>query len=132
MSKWYETGNQRSYALFKDAANNLTFIISDDGTNEYSIADGAANYDDSKWFFVVGRFDPNDELALFVNGTWYTDTTGIQAAIYDSTEAFEFGRKNRTDYLDGRMCDSFLCACAVPDVFIEAMYAHTKSMFMGR
>ncbi len=132
MCKWYETGNLRSYALFKSATNKFTFIVSDDGTNEYSVDDGGVNYAIDKWFYVVGRFTPNNELAIFVNGSWYFNKIGIPPAIYDSTEAFDFGRKNHTDYLDGRMCHAFLCAHSVPDTFIEAMYAHSRAMFMAR
>ena len=132
MCKWLEAGNERSYALFKDASNQLTFIVSDDGTNEYSIDDGGANYATGQWFYVVGRFTPNNELALFVNGTWYYETVGIPAGIFDSAEALDFGRKNHTDYLDGRMSDAFLSACSVPTRFIEAMYAHSRGMYMSR
>jgi len=132
MCKWLEAGNLRSYALFKDAANKFTFIVSDDGTNEYSVDDGGVNYATGKWFYVVGRFTPNNELAVVVNGAWYLDNVGISAEIYDGTEALDFGRKNHTDYLDGRMCQAFLSADSVPNWFIEAMYAHSKGMFMAR
>jgi hypothetical protein len=132
MCKWLEAGNLRSYALFKDASNKLTFIVSDDGTNEYSVDDGGANYVKDAWFYVVGRFTPNNEMALFVNGTMYLDNVGIPAEIYDSTEALDFGRKNHTDYLDGRMTQAFLSACSVPNRFIEAMFAHSRGMFIAR
>jgi hypothetical protein len=130
--KWLEAGNLRSYALFKDASNKFTFIVSDDGTNEYSIDDGGVNYAEDTWFYVVGRFTPNNEMALFVNGTWYLDNIGIPAAIFDSTEALDFGRKNHTDYLDGRMSDAFISGCSVPTRFIETMFAHSRAMFMAR
>jgi hypothetical protein len=132
MCKWLEAGNLRSYALFKDANNKLTFSVSDDGTNVYSVDDSAANYATGKWFYVAGRFTPNNELAIFINGTWYLNNIGIPAEIYDGTEALDFGRKNHTDYLDGRECHNFLCGYAVPNTFIEAKYAHSKAMFMAR
>jgi hypothetical protein len=132
ISKWLEAGNLRSYVLYKNADNDFVFSISNDGTNVTTIDDAAVNYTTSKWFFVVGRLDPNNSLDVFVNGLWYSNVTSIPNDIYDSTEAFEFGRYNRTNYLDGRMCQAFLCAYALSNTFIEALYAHSKAMFMSR
>lgn len=131
MSKW-GVNDEQSYALYKTAGNVLTFAITNDGTTDVAIGDAAANYAIGKWFYIVGRFTPSMEMALFVNGTWYLDATDIPPSIYDSTTAFELGRFGGGNYLDGRMCQSFLCGYAVPDRFIEAMYAHSKAMFMSR
>lgn len=131
MSKW-GASDEQSYMLYKTAGNVLTFDITEDGTTDVVIGDGAANYAISQWFYVVGRFTPSVEMALFVNGTWYLKDTSVPALIYDSTTAFELGRYGGANYLDGRMCHAFLCGYAVPDRFIEAMYAHSKAMFMSR
>jgi hypothetical protein len=131
MSKW-GVNDEQSYMLYKTAGNALTFAITNDGSTPFTIGDAVANYAVGQWFYVVGRFTPNIELALFVNGTWYLDVTDIPPNLYDSTTAFELGRYGGGNYLDGRMCHSFLCGYAVPDRFIEAMYAHSKAMFMSR
>jgi hypothetical protein len=129
MGKWMEAGNQRAYVLRKLDSDKLSFDISIDGSVETTINDGGANYAISHWFFIVGRFTPSTELALFVNGTWYSEDTSIPASIHNSTNDFYVGRYNGTNYLDGRMCHMFLSAYAIPDVFIEANYAHTKALF---
>lgn len=132
ISKWYTTGNKRSYVLYKNSDNDFVFSISNDGTNVTTIDDAAANYAEGAWFFVAGRLTPEASLSVFVNGTWYSNVTDIPNDIYDSDEPLDFGRYNRSNYLDGRMCQAFLCAYAVPNRFIEAMYAHSKAMFMAR
>jgi hypothetical protein len=132
ISKWLEAGNLRSYVLYKNAANSFVFSISSNGTAVTTITDSVANYGAGEWFFVAGKLTQGDKLSLFVNGTWYTNVTTIPMGIYDSTEALDFGRYNHSNYLDGRMCHAFLCGYAVPDWFIEALYAHTKSMFISR
>lgn len=132
ISKWYETGNQRAYVLYKSAANVLTFSVSDDGENVFSITDFGANYVDSQWFYVVGRFTSITEMALFVNGLWYREPITSPATLKNSTEAFEIGRYNRTNYLDGRVSHAFICAYAVPDRFICAMFAHSRAMYMSK
>jgi hypothetical protein len=132
LSKWLEAGNERSYVLYKTAGNAFTFSISTDGTAVTTVGDVAANYAISKWFFIVGRFAPSSQLALFVNGIWYTNVAAIPATIHSNQVMLNAGRYNESNYLDGRMCHSFLCSSAVPNVFIEALYAHTKALFMSK
>jgi hypothetical protein len=128
ISKWYETGNERAYVLYKNASNELVFSVSDDGSVVFSITDGGFNYVESQWFYVIGRFTVSAELALFVNGMWYKTTA--PASIFDCSEDFEIGRYNRTNYLDGRVSQAFICAYSVPDTFICAMYSHAKALYM--
>jgi len=130
LSKWYETGNQRAFAIYKAADNSLNFSISTDGTAVTSVSDGAANYAASKWFFVAGRFTPSSELALFVNRNWYTNVAAIPASIFNSSEAFEVGRYNRTNYLDGRISRAVLCAYAIANKKIETVYAHSAALYL--
>jgi hypothetical protein len=130
INKWYETGNERSYVLYKNSSDELVFSISTDGSAVVSINDGGFNYAESQWFYVVGRFTVSTELALFVNGMWYKTTIGIPASIFDCSEAFEIGRYNRSNYLDGKVSQAFICAYSVPDTFICAMFSHAKALYM--
>lgn len=129
LTKW-ET-DKKSYALYKSDGDVIYAAVSTDCTTTFSIGDAAANYATGKWFFVLGRFIPSTELALFVNGTWYSNTTSVPASICDSAAAFNVGNLNGS-YLDGRMCHAFLSAFALSDTYIEAYYAHTKALFMRR
>lgn len=132
ISKWYETGIERSYVLYKDASNRFVFKVSDDGTGEYSVTDLGANYQESTWFFIAARFTPSSELALFVNGMWYSNINSIPATIFNDAEAFELGRYNHDNYLDGRIAQVFVCAYTVPDHFICLLYSHSRAMFLNQ
>jgi len=129
MGKWYETGNQRGFVLYKASDNSMTLSISTDGTAVVTIDDGGVNFIANEWMYVVGRFIPSTELAIFVNGTWYKNTTDIPASIFDSTEQLELARYNRYYYLDGGICHAFVSAIALEDSDVEANYSHTKAMF---
>jgi hypothetical protein len=132
ISKWYETGNERAYVLYKDSSNVIHFKVSNSGADEYDITDHGISYQEEQWFYVVGRFAPQSELALFVNGIWFKQVSGIPTDVYNSSEAFEIGRYNRDNYLDGRVCQAFVCGYTVPDRFICSMYAHAKALFMDK
>lgn len=111
ISKWYTVGDKRGYVLYKSAGDAFTFAISSTGLvgTVATIGDAAANYVISKWWFLAGRFEPSTEIALMVGNatsgahTWYKKAVVIPAAIYGTDEAFEIGRYNRTNYLDGRI-----------------------------
>lgn len=132
ISKWYETGAQRGYLLYKDASNKIVFKISTDGTTEVEIDDAGANYVIDTWFYVVGRFTPSKEMKLFVNGMWYSKSASIPATLYQCVEDFELGRYNRSNYLDGRISQAFLSAYSIPDRFICSMYMHAKALYMDK
>jgi len=130
ISKWYDVGIQKSYVLYKDANNIIHFKVSNDGTAEYDVNNLGAGYKENQWFYVVGRFDPSHELALFVNGMWYINDTSVPATVFNNSEDFEMGRYNRSNYLDGRISQAFICEYSVPDVFICQMYYHAKALYM--
>lgn len=130
ISKWYDVGIQKSYVLYKDASNIIHFKVSTDGTTECDVNDMGASYKENQWFYVVGRLNPSTELALFVNGMWFINTTGIPDTIFNDSEDFEIGRYNRGNYLDGRVSQAFISEYTIPDVFICQMYFHAKALYM--
>lgn len=132
MGKWYEAGNERSYVIYKDSSDKIVFSVSVDGAVAVSVNDLGANYAESQWFYVVGRYNPSTELALFVNGMWYINETSVPATIFNSAEDFEIGRYNRSNYLDGRISHAFICAYAVPDRFICSVWSHSKALYMSK
>jgi len=132
ISKWYETGNQRAYVIYKAADNSINFSISTDGTAVANVNDAAANYAASKWFFIFARFTPSTELALFVNGNWYLNVAAIPASIFASTEALRLGSYNRSNYLDGRLSRAGICAYAVTNNMVEALYEHLAALYLEK
>lgn len=83
------------------------------------------------WRFVVGRFTPSTELALFVNGAKSTNTTSIVASMADSTVAFEIGRlaTNNANIINGNVGLGFVCAAALSDATINRLYHYSRALF---
>jgi len=133
IGKWYESGDERSYVLYKDKSGIIKFSISETGINNLNtVEDGGENYTIGGWHYIVGRYTPSKEMALFVDGNWYSNSVGIFSSIHDSTEPFEIARYNRDNYFDGRLCHIFVCAAAIDTEDIEAMYHHVKAMFQAK
>ena len=131
LSKWNDSGvNQRSYLLLKDTATDrLRFLVSTDGTAVVNVTSSVVPTA-SKWHFTVGRFDPSAELAVYVNGVWTVNTTGIPASIFASTADFHIGRYDGTpDYLDGRQSISFLCAAYLSDDAVGALFQQSRALY---
>jgi hypothetical protein len=138
ISKWYTTGDKRGYLLHKSAGNAFTFSISSSGAvgTVVTIGDVATNYSISKWWFLAGRFQPSTEIALMVGNattgvyTWYKNVAAIPAAIYKTNEAFEIGRYNRTNYLDGRMPLFGIASEHLTDIEVWNIFSQTRPLFM--
>lgn len=84
----------------------------------------------STWYFLVGRFTPSTEVACFVNGQKFTNTTSIPAAIRNSGASFAVG--NLTDqgtFLNGRAALCFLCSAALSDKLIRILYNRSAVFF---
>lgn len=124
LSKWLVAGNERSFHLFRGALNDVVFEISVDGTAITQLAGGAIAA--SAWYYIVGRFTPSTEMAVFINGTKYTNIVSIPAALNDSATAFEIGRTNAASYLDGYASMCFLCATALSDAIIGQLYEQSR------
>lgn len=134
IGKYYSTGNQRSYLLYrKTATNKYNFIISSDGTNGIAIESNITPSSSGGWSFVVGKFDPLTEVSIFHNGYWYKNTSGIPSSIFVSTARLEIGSFNNgltstTWTHNGTLY--FLTASALTDRQIEYLYAITSPLFI--
>lgn len=82
------------------------------------------------WNFILGRYTPSTEVAIFVNGTKDTNVAGIPASINNSAAPFNIGAFNSTTLLlDGRASLCFLCAAALSDTIIDAAFQATRAAF---
>lgn len=130
-AKWKITGsNDRSYALRSTAAQKFRFYVSNTGTDEF-YAESTDVYPDN-WCFIVGRFDPSTEVAIFVNGVKTVNTTSIPASIYSSAANLSFGSMHTPadePVQDGYVADAFLCGAYLPDAVIQTLYHESKGMF---
>lgn len=76
-----------------------------------------------EFFFAAGRFTPSAELAVLLNGIWTKSTSGIPAALFNSSAALTIGAlANPSSYLPGRLGACFVCAAALPDSLLEGLH----------
>lgn len=128
MSKNVPTGNQRAYTLFRHSSLFVRMQVSGDGSAAVA-ADSVSTVSAGTWYFVAGRFDPSTELAVWLNDEKTINTTSIPASLFNSSAAFEIGRTDSGNYLNGRSSLCFLCAAAVPDIFVNTFYDWTRPLF---
>lgn len=124
--------NQRSYELF--SGTTPIFRVSSNGTAVTTVT-STVTHTTSAWYFVVARYTPSTELAIFVSEpggglTKTINTTSIPASIFNSTSQLEIGRINlAATALDGRVALQFLCANALPDALISSLFQQTRVLF---
>lgn len=137
LSKWGAAG-QRSWVLqaagtvAAPVADPVRFYISDDGTNA-SGATSASGFTTNEWQFMAGRFNDADtgaELAVWLNDEM-TSAATARAAIFNSNASFCVGAEigGPANLLTGRASLCFLCAVALADATVWAIYQHTRSLF---
>lgn len=121
----YGVAGTRSYAMFLNSSQQVVFGVSNDGTAVINVTSAAISL--GGWVWLVGRFTPGSELAIFVNGVKVVNTTTIPASAFISTVPFEIGRisANNAQILEGKFRDMFLCAAILPDSLIEETRAST-------
>jgi len=109
----------RGYALIQSNDGTTTFLASGTGAAVVQVA--SAVHSNSVWRFVVGRFTPSSEIAIFVDGDKNTNSTAIPASLNASSQAFEVGRyfDNDAYILHGKARDVFVCAASLSDALIE-------------
>lgn len=128
MSKFL-TGGQASYRIYKDTGDQVRFFTSADGTNEDGVVSGdAPNLTVNGWYFCVGRSPNGADQSVFVNGIESIGSPGT-FPIFNSTTAFEIGRMDGGNYLNGRASMCFLCAAAVPTVHLTTLYQWSRPLF---
>jgi hypothetical protein len=132
IGKYNTVGNQRAYLLtFSDAANVFQVYISSLGTAASTVGlSHTAILSASTWYHVVGRFIPNTELSIFVDGIEVFTAAGVPAAIFNSNTAFEIGSSDAgNNRLDGRACQCFLCSDYLDDIIIRSLFEQTRCNF---
>lgn len=122
--------NQRSYLIYKLNTNVFRFRVSSNGTLTTDI-DSTATYTRNGWHFVAGRFTPLQELALFLDGTWYTNTTSIPASVFNSTASLVLGAYDEgiTSNAAAWFSMQFLSCMAVGSAIIEQLWEQTRVAF---
>lgn len=124
-------GNFSWYFAFMGnvAGDPIRLFISDDGTNADEVDSSNAVTADV-WQFAVGRFNDNDggeELAVFLNGVKTTAATA-RASIFDGNADFSLaGTGAGANLLTGDKSITFLCATALEDDVIGALFQQSRA-----
>lgn len=122
--------NTRSYALRYVNATQCANIAVIDAANALFQIDSGSTMSFAAWHYVVGRFDPSTELAIFLDNEKTTNVVAIPAAIIDSTAAVAIGANAIPSvYLDGRASLCFLCAAMLSDEIIMTLFEQTRALF---
>lgn len=118
----YAPTPQRGFTLYWTSTNDPAFHVSSDGQPGVGIQGSARSI--QTWHFIVARFTPSAEVALFVDGDKITNTTAIPASVYVSSQNFEIGRfDNDNGYIiEGKARDVFVCAAALSDATLSDLY----------
>lgn len=131
--KWDINTDNRSYLLYyNEVYNAIEFAISSLGTDATKILVRSGEItEEGAWYFIVGRFRPSKELAVFVNNEKTIMDVSVHASIYSGTASFIVGAKDEGTgtLLHGGCSLNFLAATALPDGVIRGLYQHTRAMF---
>lgn len=129
LAKYNAGANERAYRLWKDASNQINFIISSDG--------GAANVDtiastdvleDDVWYFAVGRWNAS------TTDVWVdknkTSVASTRAGIHNSSTAFRLASEGGgLNQLDGRLSLVFITSSSLSDSIIRNLYEQSRYLF---
>lgn len=119
--------NNCSYELTNVSSGSAAFRfgVSGDGTSgARKFATMAGTLPAGQWVFLVGRYTPSTEVAVFTNKTKAVNTTSIPAAIFNSSAMFRIDDRVGTQ---AAMC--FLSAEVISDALLDDLYDATLPLF---
>jgi len=124
-----EEPDQTSWEFRLQTDGTVRAVVSDDGTTAVNVTSTNAA-SDSTWMFAAMRFTPSTSLDVCVNDTTTSNTTSIPATTFSSTASFVLGAKSgAANLFAGRESMAFLCATALDDDTISAIYENTRDLF---
>ena len=106
------------------------FYVSNTGADFYFVE--GSTLSEQEWYNIVGRYDPNTELAIFVNGEKAVNTTGIPATLFNSNaqfNVFAYDDGLATTRLAMLVSCCFLCVQKLDDVAILNQFQQTRALF---
>ena len=130
LGKYNHPTDQRSYLLY-DTGSNLTFTISAAGDAAITSASSALLIQVGVWHLMIGRFVPSTSVDVYLDNVKTTNSTAVPASIFNSTAEFNIGALNNhtTYWFDGKISMAFICAAALSDSIIGAIWQQTRAMY---
>lgn len=119
----YGPSPQYGYVIWVAPSGTINFTLSGDGTTTVIVAGSVVAV--GEWHFIAARFIPSTEVAVFIDGSKFTNTVGVPATAFNSSQQFEIGRYNNADsrIVDAKIRDVFLCASALTDEAMADIFA---------
>jgi len=119
------------------AAATSSYLLYGGGTANFAVYSGANTYavtgsalTTGTWYYIVGRYVPSIERAIFVNNVVATNNApATPANINDSAAPVEIGATAGTRNLSGKASLVFLCAAALSDEIILALFQQSRGLF---
>ncbi|MHA2263565.1 MAG: hypothetical protein ACXAEN_14310 [Candidatus Thorarchaeota archaeon] len=127
--------------LVVDATDSYRLLWRGDLANDpffFSVSNGAAQISitstiptsTSLWYFAVGRYVPSTSIDIYVNNNKNTLAAGVYAALGNSPDPFTVGASGTPNsHLTGRASLCWLCAEALSDTMISALFENQRAMF---
>ena len=131
IGKYNSTGNQQAYLIRLSAAGVPGLLISNTGAASVAV-NSSVTLVNGRWSFIVGRYTPSTEEAIWVNSTKDTNVVGIPASIFNSTASLLLGAYNAglvSSRYQGYMSMLFLCASALSDAQITNLFQQTRALY---
>jgi len=129
MSKMW--GDVTYWLLRGNAGGTMKFgISSNGGWGGWQTVESTASLDTTQWHLCIGRFTPITTLDIFLNGIKTSSPTAI-ASIVNGANEFNIGASanHTSDWWDGKISMAFICAAALSDSIIEAIWQQTRAMY---
>lgn len=119
-----------SYTLGKSAGDIPNFNVSATGAAAITVSSLSA-VSLNAWYFIVGRYTPSTELAIWQNNVKNTNVVGIPAALFSGTGVLGVGAyiAGAIQYLQGYVANLFLCADSLPDVTINRLWRISRVFY---
>lgn len=118
-----------SYYIQMTSGNVARFVVSGDGSTAI-VVDSTDTISTGVWKFICGRYDPSDNIVIFLNDEKVANFTSIPATIFNGSGNFAIGASGHgANFLNGRSALIFLCASLVQDQFITTFYQMTAPLF---
>jgi len=110
----------RGYAMAYNSTDNPILIVSSNGAATFSVV-STGQVTVGQWHFLVARFHPSVELAIFLDSQKTVNVTAIPASCFASTQAFEVGRQLNSDTRipTAKVRDVFISRAILSDELIE-------------
>lgn len=130
ITKGEGAGANTSYWLDRMVAGGGRFVVGDGAALQGPTASTAITQ--NTWTSLIGRFSVSDsEVSLFQNGTQYVDGTGVPASLLNTSAPLNIGSYNSGVglFLDGKVALCFICAAALSDAVVKALYQQSRRLF---